>query len=60
LGLTSMRLITNNPGKAVALEGYGLKIVERIPLEIKPNEHNIRYLETKMKKMGHILKLNLN
>lgn len=60
LGLSSMRLITNNPRKIVGLEGYGLKIVKRIPLEVKPNEHNIKYLETKMKKMGHILKLNLN
>ncbi|MBI5700725.1 bifunctional 3,4-dihydroxy-2-butanone-4-phosphate synthase/GTP cyclohydrolase II [Candidatus Saganbacteria bacterium] len=54
LGLTSIRLLTNNPRKIVGLEGYGLKVVERVPLEILPNEHNIRYLKTKSKKLGHI------
>jgi 3,4-dihydroxy 2-butanone 4-phosphate synthase/GTP cyclohydrolase II len=56
LGLTSIRLLTNNPRKIVGLEGYGLKIVERIPLEVKPNRHNMKYLKTKSKKLGHILR----
>ncbi|MDD4179315.1 MAG: bifunctional 3,4-dihydroxy-2-butanone-4-phosphate synthase/GTP cyclohydrolase II [Candidatus Margulisbacteria bacterium] len=55
LGLTTIRLITNNPKKVVGLEGYGLKIVERVALEITPNEHNVEYLKTKTQKMGHIL-----
>jgi 3,4-dihydroxy 2-butanone 4-phosphate synthase/GTP cyclohydrolase II len=55
LGLSSIRLITNNPRKIVGLEGYGLKVTQRIPLEIIPNKHNIRYLKTKSKKLGHIL-----
>jgi len=50
-----MRLMTNNPKKVVGLEGYGLKITERVPLEIPPNESNIRYLSTKCTKMGHLL-----
>lgn len=54
LGLTTIRLLTNNPKKIVGLEGYGLKITERVPLKIKCNEHNYRYLETKIKKMGHL------
>jgi len=56
LGLSSIRLLTNNPKKMVGLDGYGLKISERIPLEIKPNEHNKKYLRTKSEKMGHIFK----
>jgi len=55
LGLSSIRLITNNPRKIVGLEGYGLKVTERIPLEIIPNKHNIKYLKTKSMKLGHIL-----
>jgi 3,4-dihydroxy 2-butanone 4-phosphate synthase/GTP cyclohydrolase II len=55
LGLSSIRLITNNPRKIVGLDGYGLKVVERVPLEIEPNQHNMRYLETKRSKLGHIL-----
>ena len=55
LGLSSIRLITNNPRKIVGLEGSGLKVTQRIPLEIIPNKHNIRYLKTKHKKLGHIL-----
>ncbi|MAG57316.1 MAG: bifunctional 3,4-dihydroxy-2-butanone-4-phosphate synthase/GTP cyclohydrolase II [Planctomycetes bacterium] len=55
LGIRSIRLLTNNPTKRNALTGYGLQIVERIPLVIDPNEHNRRYLETKRNKMGHML-----
>ena len=55
LGLTTMRLLTNNPIKRAGLEGYGLEIVERIPLESAPNPENIRYLTTKKEKMGHLL-----
>jgi len=55
LGVTRMRLLTNNPVKLVALEGYGLETVERVPLEIAPNEENRDYLEVKRRKMGHIL-----
>jgi len=54
IGLTSIRLITNNPKKIVGLEGYGLKITERVPIEVKPNKHNIAYLDAKAKKLGHI------
>jgi 3,4-dihydroxy 2-butanone 4-phosphate synthase / GTP cyclohydrolase II len=57
LGLSRIRLISNNPGKKVGLEGYGISIEEIIPLRIKPNEHNIKYLETKQFKMGHNLEL---
>lgn len=56
LGIRDMRLITNNPKKIVGLEGYGLKVVERVSLEITPHEANIAYLKTKKKKMGHLLK----
>jgi 3,4-dihydroxy 2-butanone 4-phosphate synthase/GTP cyclohydrolase II len=56
LGVSDMKLITNNPKKIVGLEGYGLRVVERVPLETPPNEKNIRYLKTKKKKLGHILK----
>ena len=55
LGITRMRLISNNPTKRAGLTGYGLKIVENIPIIIKPNKHNKFYLETKKKKMGHKL-----
>ncbi len=53
LGLSSIRLMTNNPRKIVGLEGYGLEIVERVPIHIPSNEHNERYLDTKKKKLGH-------
>jgi 3,4-dihydroxy 2-butanone 4-phosphate synthase/GTP cyclohydrolase II len=53
LGLGRIRLISNNPVKRAGLEGYGITIVETIPLEIKPNKHNEFYLETKANKMGH-------
>ena len=55
LGVTSMRLMTNNPTKRGGLEGFGLNIVERVPLESRPTEHNIDYLRTKRERMGHIL-----
>jgi 3,4-dihydroxy 2-butanone 4-phosphate synthase/GTP cyclohydrolase II len=55
LGIRQVRLMTNNPRKVVALEGYGLKIVERVPLVVEPNELNARYLDTKRRKMGHML-----
>ncbi|MDY6832455.1 MAG: bifunctional 3,4-dihydroxy-2-butanone-4-phosphate synthase/GTP cyclohydrolase II [Thermodesulfobacteriota bacterium] len=58
LGVKRMRLITNNPKKIVGLEGYGLSVVEQIPIEIAPNEHNKRYLECKKLKMGHLLNLD--
>jgi 3,4-dihydroxy 2-butanone 4-phosphate synthase/GTP cyclohydrolase II len=55
LGVTSMRLLTNNPAKYGGLEGFGLNIVERVPLESVPTEHNIDYLRTKRERMGHLL-----
>jgi len=57
LGVRKMRLITNNPGKRAGIEGYGLSIVDRVPLEIKPNEKNLEYLRTKKEKLGHVLHL---
>ncbi len=57
LGVHRLRLITNNPRKFVGLTGYGLEIVERVPLEVPPNACNLRYLKTKKEKMGHILDL---
>lgn len=55
LGVSTMRLLTNNPTKRAGLEGYGLQIVERVPLESPPNPENIRYLTTKKEKLGHLL-----
>jgi 3,4-dihydroxy 2-butanone 4-phosphate synthase / GTP cyclohydrolase II len=55
LGITTMRLMTNNPAKRGGLEGFGLEIVERVPLESAPNPENIAYLRTKREKMGHLL-----
>jgi len=55
LGVTTMRLMTNNPSKYGGLEGFGLNIVERVPLESRPTEFNIEYLRTKREKMGHLL-----
>ncbi len=57
LGLHSIRLLTNNPKKVIALEGYGLKVVETVPIIISPNRYNRRYLETKQKKLGHHLEI---
>jgi 3,4-dihydroxy 2-butanone 4-phosphate synthase/GTP cyclohydrolase II len=55
LGLKTIRLLTNNPKKVVGLKGYGLKIVQQVPIKIKSNPHNERYLQTKQQKMGHLL-----
>ena len=55
LGLKTIRLLTNNPRKIVGLEGYGLEIVEQMPIKVKPNIHNARYLNTKRDKLGHLL-----
>ena len=57
LGVRRMRLITNNPGKRAGIDGYGLTIVERVALEVKPNEKNFEYLRTKKEKLGHVLHL---
>jgi 3,4-dihydroxy 2-butanone 4-phosphate synthase/GTP cyclohydrolase II len=57
LGLNRIRLMTNNPVKRIALEGYGIRIVENVPIEIEPNPHNQHYLQTKHDKMGHTLEL---
>lgn len=57
LGVTSMRLLTNNPAKRVGLEGYGLSVTERVSLEIEPCEENLKYLVAKKEKMNHILDL---
>jgi 3,4-dihydroxy 2-butanone 4-phosphate synthase/GTP cyclohydrolase II len=53
LGVRKMRLMTNNPTKRVALSGFGLEIVDRVPIEVDPNPANERYLETKRDRMGH-------
>jgi len=58
LGIKGIRLLTNNPRKVIGLQGYGLEIVERVPLEIKPNNINRRYLETKRDKLHHLLLQN--
>jgi len=55
LGVGKIRLLTNNPKKIIGLSGYGLEVVERVPIETVPNEANVRYLRTKRKKLGHIL-----
>jgi 3,4-dihydroxy 2-butanone 4-phosphate synthase/GTP cyclohydrolase II len=55
LGLTSIRIMTNNPRKLVGLEGYGLTVTERVPLEVTPTDTNLHYLRVKKEKMGHIL-----
>jgi 3,4-dihydroxy 2-butanone 4-phosphate synthase/GTP cyclohydrolase II len=55
LGLKTISLLTNNPRKVVGLEGYGLEIIEQLPIKIRPNPHNEKYLETKRKKLGHLL-----
>jgi 3,4-dihydroxy 2-butanone 4-phosphate synthase/GTP cyclohydrolase II len=55
LGVKEMRLLTNNPRKIVGLEGYGLAIVDRVPLQIAPTPHSARYMETKREKLGHFI-----
>jgi 3,4-dihydroxy 2-butanone 4-phosphate synthase/GTP cyclohydrolase II len=55
LGLRTIRLLTNNPRKVVGLEGYGLEIIDQVPIRIQPNRHNRRYLRTKRDKLGHLL-----
>ena len=55
LGLKTIRLLTNNPRKIVGLEGYGLQITQQVPIQVKPNPHNERYLKTKKDKLGHLL-----
>lgn len=57
LGLKRIRLMTNNPKKVVGLEGYGLEIVDRVPIVIEPNPYNERYMKTKEHRMGHLLHL---
>jgi 3,4-dihydroxy 2-butanone 4-phosphate synthase/GTP cyclohydrolase II len=57
LGLRKIRLLTNNPQKRAGLEGYGLQVVERVPIEIPPNSENYRYLKTKRHRLGHLLQL---
>ena len=54
LGIHRLRLLTNNPRKIAGLEGYGLEIVERVPIVIPPSRFNRRYMETKREKMGHL------
>jgi len=55
LGIREMRLLTNNPAKRAGLDGYGLRVVERVPIVVEPNAFNMRYLETKRTKLGHLL-----
>ncbi len=57
LGLHEIRLLTNNPKKVIGLEGYGLKVVETVPIVASPNPYNLDYLETKQKKLGHLLEI---
>jgi 3,4-dihydroxy 2-butanone 4-phosphate synthase/GTP cyclohydrolase II len=57
LGVRKLRLLTNNPKKVVGLDGYGLRIIERVPIQVPPNERNLRYLEAKKEKLGHLLDL---
>jgi 3,4-dihydroxy 2-butanone 4-phosphate synthase/GTP cyclohydrolase II len=55
--VTTMRLMTNNPAKYGGIEGYGLEIVERVPMQTEPNRENIAYLRAKQEKLGHLLDL---
>lgn len=55
IGVGKMRLLTNNPVKRIGLEGYGLSVVENVPIEIEPNDYNRRYMQTKKERMGHNL-----
>ncbi len=56
LGVRKMRIITNNPKKIIGLEGYGLQVVDRVPIEIEPRPENLRYLSTKCEKLGHMMR----
>jgi 3,4-dihydroxy 2-butanone 4-phosphate synthase / GTP cyclohydrolase II len=58
LGVRKLRLMTNNPKKIIGLQGYGLEVIERIPIECKPGKKNLNYLKTKKKKMGHLLNID--
>jgi 3,4-dihydroxy 2-butanone 4-phosphate synthase/GTP cyclohydrolase II len=60
LGLHRIRLMTNNPRKIIGLEGYGIEVIERVPVETKPHQENIEYLTVKAKKMGHLLSIETN
>ena len=55
LGIRQIQLLTNNPKKVVGVEGYGLRIVERVPIQVPPNAKNRNYLRTKREKLGHLL-----
>jgi 3,4-dihydroxy 2-butanone 4-phosphate synthase/GTP cyclohydrolase II len=55
LGVRKIRLLTNNPRKIIGLEGYGLEIVERVPIQIEANKSNLKYLKAKQQKLGHLL-----
>ncbi len=55
LGLSTLRVLTNNPRKIVGIEGYGLRVVERVPIQIPPNRHNARYFDAKRRKLGHLI-----
>ena len=55
LGVRKFRFLTNNPKKVIGLEGYGIQMVEQVPIRSEPNPHNAKYLETKKLKMGHLL-----
>ena len=56
--ITKIKLLTNNPKKIVGLSGYGLEIVDRVPIQVEGNEYNMAYLKTKKNKMDHILNIN--
>jgi len=58
LGLSTIRIMTNNPAKRIGIEGHGLKVIERIPLQISPNKYNVNYLRTKRGKLGHLLDID--
>lgn len=57
LGLSSIKILTNNPRKIVGIEGYGLKVTERVPMQVPPNRHNIHYIKVKKEKLGHMLEV---
>jgi len=57
LGLHEIKMLTNNPKKVIGLEGYGLKVVKTVPIVVSPNPYNLRYLETKRDKLGHLLEI---